>query len=253
MSPTEVLRLEAAAYRAWPAAEVVDLGGWKLRHTEGVTRRGNSVSPRAIQGGMLLEARIGKVEAFYQSRGLAPLFQLGGCPVPQDLDATLERRGYAIEAEVTVQTAAPGRVLGHVPDFGFTCVTTNSPTDAWRSVAVGESRFAAVPRVLDGFLERLKGRCRFVLASRRGAPACAALLVLEPPYVGLFSMVTAPRHRRQGAGRAVVRAAATWAEAQPRCSQMYLLVESDNAPAVALYRQSGFVAQYGYHYRRLRA
>ena len=47
MSLDQVRELEELAANAWPAGEVEELDGWRLRFNAGVTRRANSVWPNA--------------------------------------------------------------------------------------------------------------------------------------------------------------------------------------------------------------
>ena len=73
-------------------------------------------------------------------------------------------------------------------------------------------------------------------------------MVAERGWAGLFCMRTAPRFRRRGAARAILRAAAE-AAATLGGWQIYLQVEVANQPAIALYTAAGFAPAYGYHYR----
>ncbi len=40
----EVRRLEELAFRGWPALESRDLDGWRLRFSNGYTKRANSIN-----------------------------------------------------------------------------------------------------------------------------------------------------------------------------------------------------------------
>ncbi len=250
----DIEALERTAFRAWPAETVVDMDGWNVRWTQGMTRRGNSVAPLECTGedDASLSDRVDRVELFYADHQLEPLFQLGACPKPASLDNHLAARGYEVEAGVTVQVATPRAVL--------TALTATSDaetqveetvTDAWLEVAAKKSRFKEVPHILEGFLERIGGRARFPLALIDGEPACAAIMVCEPPWAGVYAMVTAPEFRRRGLGQEVMRAIGEWAPTES-LSHLYLLVEDDNEAARALYGRAGFMPQYAYHYRRLR-
>lgn len=258
MSPyvddADIEALEGVAFRAWPAESVTDMDGWSVRWTHGVTRRGNSVSPlkcTSADHGSLSE-RIDRVERFYADRNLEPLFQLGARPHPADLDDHLAARGYDVEAGVTVQVATPADVESALSATGDgEARVDDAVTDAWLAVAAKKSRFKGVPHVLQGFLERIGARARFPLAWVDGEPACAALIVCEPPCAGLYAMVTAPEFRRRGAGRQLMRAIGEWAPTES-LSRLYLLVEDENEAARALYDRAGFLPQYAYHYRRLR-
>jgi RimJ/RimL family protein N-acetyltransferase len=58
-------------------------------------------------------------------------------------------------------------------------------------------------------------------------------------------------HWHQGYGRALLHGLVTWARANPHVSKIELLVRSTNAPAIRLYRSSGFVEE-GRHRNRVR-
>jgi len=72
--------------------------------------------------------------------------------------------------------------------------------------------------------------------------------VLGDGCLGVFSMLTLPSGRRRGAAQAVLAALAARAVAEG-IDRMYLQVERDNAPALALYARASFREAYGYHYR----
>jgi hypothetical protein len=73
--------LDLVAARAWPCLEEARLGEWRLRFSNGVTKRSNSVLPLGPQnamrpGGCVLAARIAAVELAYAKRGLPSRFQV---------------------------------------------------------------------------------------------------------------------------------------------------------------------------------
>src|SRR5205823_5877579 len=80
------LDIERAADAAWPAAEQVALGDWKLRATHGVTRRANSVFTACTRGPSDLDGAIEAAERFYASRGLRAIFHLSPATRPTQLD-----------------------------------------------------------------------------------------------------------------------------------------------------------------------
>ncbi len=98
-----IRRIETLAMRAWPAESVESLGGWRLRHTQGVTRRANSAWPNEQEGEMPLSERLDAVEAFYATHDLPARYQICPAALPATLDATLAARGYADDAHTHVQ------------------------------------------------------------------------------------------------------------------------------------------------------
>src|SRR5438046_2819424 len=112
---SDILRIETLAANAWPAAEVEELAGWRLRHTAGVTRRANSVWPNEKTGCPPVEELLRQVEIFYGQRHLPPRFQI--CPVmqPANLDGLLAARGYRSVARTAVQVAELTTILAQTP------------------------------------------------------------------------------------------------------------------------------------------
>jgi len=249
-----VLEIETRAFRAWPADEVEPLGGWALRAAGGLTRRANSVWPGpdapaapALDAGALA-ARIARVERFYASRRLAPRFQLFPAAAPADLDAELARRGWIVEAPVSVQVADAARVAQAGDGRELPVSLAHAPTAGWWSVAGERSRSAGAEPRFRALLGRLAGRVGYALVERAGEPVAAGLGVVDEGWLGVFSMSTRPAHRRRGAARAVLAALAGFA-LERGAPRIYLQVERDNAPALALYARAGFAEHHGYHYR----
>jgi GNAT superfamily N-acetyltransferase len=245
----EILAIERLAFAAWPAAEVQELGGWRLRYNRGVTNRGSSVWPGPGPGEEPLAARIEAVERFYADRAAGASYQLSPVADPPELDATLAARGYEAFSPVSVETAELGEVAATASDeVAATC--SDTLPEEWFDVSGRRGRFrgdaVAVYRAL---LERLHGRAGFALARAGGQVAAVGLAVAAPPWVGVFSMLTLESHRRQRFGEAVLAAIARWA-GDRGAERMYLQVEVENVPARSLYARVGFRPRYAYHYRR---
>ncbi len=273
MAGIDPLHIETIAANAWPAAEIVDLDGWRLRFADGVTRRANSVWPNAAAGRLPLDAKIAAAEAFYANRRQPAIFQISPAQQPADLDAILAARGYAHHAPTLVQTAALTEIFrrggaerqrnaeeeqeqasAHLcvsapPRRTFT--TTLSPTfdaDWFDLYCVGEEAPPMQAAVRQGILRRIDRPCGYATLHRDGAPIAVALGVVEAGWLGIFNLVTLPAYRRQGAARALLAALAAWA-AEQGAINAYLQVMERNTAAQALYAGLGFTTAYGYHYR----
>jgi ribosomal protein S18 acetylase RimI-like enzyme len=236
---------DLVAFAAWPAEEVAASGDWRLRFMKGVSRRGNSVWPGASRDrddARSREARVEEAERWYAARGLPAMFQLDPTRHPE-LDALLAARGYEVDAPVSVQIA-------EARDVARASGAIVSPTlgDAWFDVSARRGRFAGVVDTYHGLLSRIGGRARYALADVGGVPSAVGMGVLDGERMGIFSMLTVPEARRRGGARAVLAglAAEALSGGAPR---LYLLVERDNTPALALYSAASFRELYGYHYR----
>jgi ribosomal protein S18 acetylase RimI-like enzyme len=238
--------LETRAYAAWPAEEIVELAGWRLRFTHGVTRRGNSVWTNLLEGDMSIGARIDRAEAFYGERGLPATFQLSPLSAPADLDSVLARRGYRVDAPVAIQVGRARAIAARTTTLRTR--VERSPFEGWFEIAGRRSRFAEAIEVYRALLSRIGARALYALAEVDGQPAAVGLGVLGEAWLGVFSMLTLPEHRRRGAAGATLGALAS-AALQNGVEQLYLQVERDNGAALTLYRGFGLEEAYGYHYR----
>lgn len=252
---TLVLLEEIAANAVAPTTvQLVD--GWLLRAwPEAPFRRPNSVL--AVRGDAHgLTARLAVVEDFYRRRGLPVRYQVGAVVEPRGLEELLAARGYVIEAATVVQTATVADVLAaRAPAAGVRVDAVEAAGERWlvqHGAAHGDDPAQRL-RVATyaGLLARLAPRA--IAAAARaddGTTVAAGFVVVERGWGGIFGMGTRPEARRAGVARTLLHALARQA-ATLGASRLYLQVEAGNAPALALYAQSGFDRTYDYHYRSL--
>lgn len=242
--------LEATAADAWPAAVVEHLDGWRLRYTENVTRRANSVWPNANGGQVPLPDKLNAVEAFYARRNVPARYQICPAAQPRELDHILAERGYVLDAPTSVQTASLTTLLSLAAPLDTTGVRLRPDLDEAWFTAYGDaepsSGHDAVVR--RSILARIAIPHAYGLLAIEGAPAAVGVGVCEGAWLGIFCMATLPAFRRRGAATAVLRRLAEWGE-ERGATGAYLQVMQTNAPACALYARLGFTTLYGYHYR----
>lgn len=250
MKSKAILSIEEHAYNAWPAANVQDLDGWKLRYTFGVTGRANSVWPNHHGGQLTLEEKIETVESFYRTRDLPPRFMLTEIAQPPGLAETLRARGYQPSPPVAVQTANR-KAIAQTQEGSTLYVIHTAPTwnEAWASCYlqyVPKTAHEAVVR--RGIIQRIAKPCVFVTArSAQREPIGVGLGILDNGWVGIFCMVTAPHARRQGIASVILHAIAQWSAAHD--ADLYLQVSTENPAGLALYAKQGFATAYQYrHY-----
>jgi ribosomal protein S18 acetylase RimI-like enzyme len=244
----DLLALDRVAFRAWPAEEAEERDGWVLRAMRGVTRRANSVWTSETLGFCSLSDRIAQAESFYLARGLPSTFTVGSLS-PADLDAELERRGYAIDAPVSVQTARAEAIPKRA---SLATTVTRTPSSEFLSVVVERGRYAHSPEIFSGLLSRLGSSALYASSTSDGEPCAAGLGVLSGDLLGIFAMLTLASVRRRGLGEAVLSSLVD-AGRERGARTVYLQVERDNEPALRLYKKLGFQEAYGYHYRVRRA
>lgn len=238
--------IERAALWAWPPKATASVAGWLLRAGDGArTRRTDSAQTLAFDPCADLDAAIGRVEAWYAACGLPACFQLTELAQPPDLDARLAERGYARLPSVSVLLLDADRAA--VPECGRIELLTR-PTPAVMNAICDPSWDAATRRARAALFARIRRPHVFGLALEGGEPAAAGLCVVDGALAGLFGLRTAVPFRGRGHARTLAEALIGWTRAMG-AGRIYLQVEDDNAPAMALWRPFGGRRVYGYWYR----
>ncbi|NEM06494.1 GNAT family N-acetyltransferase [Geodermatophilus normandii] len=240
-SPLGVADLERLAARGWRGTDEEPLGGWLLRAGGGFTGRANTALVTGDPG-RPLPAAVEVVTNWYRARGLRPGAALPGVQA-RPADAALAAAGWTRDDDVLVLTAPllPGPApavpvqLSPTPDHGWLTAYRhlgNALPDTARAVLVNapDVVFAAVRLDPDG------------------APVAVARGVVTDDWLGVSAVTVAEDARRRGLATAVMAAVTRWG-AQQGARWVYLQVAASNAPARALYRQSGYVEHHRYHYR----
>jgi ribosomal protein S18 acetylase RimI-like enzyme len=240
----ELLRhIEQAAIWAWPPVETYFLEGWLLCIGGAATRRLRSARTLDFAAGADSGEAIAEVERLLGARGWPSCFHLADLVAPSDLDARLAGRGYELLTPTSVMLARPdiaaadGSIELHAR---ATQPVMNAIADRHWSTDARAERVA--------IFGRIRRPHRFALAWVDGEPAAAGLCVRDGDLAGVFAMRTQERFRGRGLARRVLSRLMAWAQSED-ASRIYLQVEDDNVPALALYRGFGFERLYGYHYR----
>jgi GNAT superfamily N-acetyltransferase len=248
---TDLLRIEQAAVRSWPALESCAFDGWMLRVSSGGSIRANSVSTLDYSGDDLARS-IAEVVTFYRARAACPRFTITDVSKPADLDAALAALGWTRQADHVTMTKAIGPAAAApsvVPPSPVTVVRHLVPTADWYRVyldGLSDDRRVVAPKLVEGVPEP---RC-FFSAMRDGRVVASGLSVLDGAMASVQCMATLPQARRGGAARAVLAAIEAFAR-EGGASQLYLQAEAGNHAALTLYRSVGFAVAGHYHMRQL--
>lgn len=248
MSPSmDITEIEEIASRAWPAKHTKQLGGWLLRATDGVTRRANSVLPIQSPGTKDLEKAMDVVQQFYQSFQLPVRFQMTLASHPKKLDAFLESSGLIIDMQVKVLTAPLDRIFLQEPEIGI--VVFGAPWKDWYSTYVNAAGFDKKSMIeRQEIIERISSKKAFAAAIMGDMVVGVGLGVKEGSWLGLFSLVTEEKYRRQRVASTITQSLVNWGLTQG-ATHAYLQVEEKNEPARKLYYGLGFEDAYSYWYR----
>lgn len=229
------LLLERVAADAWPPLEQVEVDGWRLRASAGVTRRANSALP--LSAALPVE----EVVAFYRARDLPPVVQVSDPAT----DAALADLGW--QRDIAVEVMA-----GPVPVGPSRATVSPEPDDAWIA-CWWEVDGRGGPAQLDvarRMLARIAAPAGYASVVLDDEVVAVGRAVAQEEHVGVFSMAVRPELRRRGLGREVLHALGSWST-QQGATRAYLQVFDGNVQARALYASAGLDTAHHYHYRAL--
>ena len=243
VSQTEIRSLEEAALNGLPALRTQHFDGWLLRFSAGYSRRANSVVP-LYRSTRSLGEKISYCESEYARAALPCIFKLSPASAPEDLDEQLSDMGYERDAETLVQTVS---LNSHVrqPDEVDIYDSPDGPwLEAWRQLSPRTEQ----SDILAKLLRAVPAPAAYAVVQRGGAYLGCGRAVLSGGTVGLFDLLVAENHRRQGIGFQLAQARLSWAR-ERGAELAYLQVMGGNVNARRLQERFGFREAYRYWYR----
>ena len=227
-------RLMAAVDATWPAAEMVELGGWRLRRGAGGGKRVSAASPAG-------RGEIRESEAVMRGWGQAPLFRL--TPADSECDAALAAHGYRVVDPVVLYAAPVSGLAGYRAHEAALYRAAFVPAimeEIWAAGGIGAGRLAV--------MERAAGPSVRLLSRAGDTPCGAAFAGVDGEVAMIHAIEVLAGFRRRGAGRLLVEGAARFA-AEVGAAWLALAVAEANTAARALYDRLGMVEAGHYHYR----
>lgn len=216
-----VREAESHATPLWPGVLREPLGEWELRTDPApigrLLKRANSCLAMGDPGLPFGDA-VERVMGFYASRGRDPLVQV-------EADSGTEQQFLA---------AGWQDVPGGESDFLLGALSR-----ARRLLAVRETDVAVSTSV--------NGPRAEVTATSRGATIGVVQAAVDGDWLGVHGLLVEPDHRRQGIA-SLLMGEVLELGAERGASTLWLHVETDNAPALALYEQLGLVAHHRCRY-----
>ena len=249
----DIAALDRVAAQTWPGTEEEALGGWLLRAAGGFTGRANSALT-AGDPGMPLPEPAARIRRWYTARGLTPMASLSYLAGQRDsnpVDRFLADQGWALrdEAAVIVMTQRSAAVT--VTPAALPVRLDDEPGDDWLALYHFRGQPGPPPPIARTILTSAPWQA---FASARDGDRTVAIGRVagagagEGHWAGLTAIEVDPDYRRRGLAAAVTTALI--AEAARRgAAHVFLQVEDNNEPALALYHRLGFTEHHGYHYR----
>jgi N-acetylglutamate synthase len=245
MTDLDLRRVEEAGLNALQTQRQYFYDGWLLRVSPGKARRARSVN--AHFGSTLpVGAKIAYCERLYRARELPVLFRMTPFVHPANLGEELAARGYRAFDPTNVQVMPLTQPPEPRECDGVDIMTPGIDAFADAVALLQES----TREQRDAYHERMANTpqpARYLLAQRDGRVVGVGTVMLEDGLAGIFSMATSPNMRKQGVASALLARLLAWAW-EHGASHAYLQVDSQNHPALAVYRKFGFETAYTYHY-----
>jgi ribosomal protein S18 acetylase RimI-like enzyme len=248
--PAQLLsRVEDAGLNASAPPQQRWMDGWLVRFAPGKAKRARCIN--AVAKGVLPVARkLALAEPVFAQAGLPMIVRITPFSMPLDLDARLNALGLRRFDDTRVMV---------LPDL-----QAGPPADlpaGTALAAIALEPFAQRVGALRGspLSQRQSHGQRLVNApvpfsafelSVDGEPLCCGQYAVEGDLVGLYDVFTDARARGRGLATLLCRQLLREAHARG-ARHAYLQVDAGNAPALAVYRDLGFVEGYAYHYRTL--
>ena len=240
----------------WRALSRLEVDGFAVLRSRGVTRRANSVVPiDPPTDTAALDAALTRIESLLGVAGETPTFRLFTADGldHEPVRAALAERGYDENAPVHI-LLRPLADLRTAPD-PRAAITVGAPPENWL-----EASWRLAPRPEDGARETLReimaATPAIYLALTDPASASretvavgrAALVPHRRRTIAVLDQIAVdPGRRQEGLGRAVVRSLLSLAAVQG-ADLALLEVETGNTAARALYRGEGFTPCGEYRY-----
>lgn len=248
-----IRQIEQMAANTWPAPVVQQLGDWRLRAANGVTKRANSVftSGRYPDGADWMR----EATSFYERRGLPVCFQISDGS-PEGLDDELERQGYAklFPCSVLIADALEARQAAQThekeaADALWSLCLLDAPDAAWMDRFIAYEQFGEERRATyDRIFASIGPVVCFATLLHGPDPVAVGTVTVERGWAGFTNIAVSPAHRGRGAGLRMMRLLIDWS-VQQQVRQLYLQVVDGNEPANRLYAKLGFRRLYRFHYR----
>jgi len=242
LNPSDVEAIERATVAAVSPEAAEELDGWLLPFDTGIVGRAKSAVP--LRHAACEAAVVAEIEARYEARGLPPLFRIADDPCFDSMRKELERRGYRAGRPTLVQIA-DSKTVRQVSTEATAEVAT-APDAAWAALFLGEGFDPVDGASRVRALSRTPGA---VYASVRedGRAVAGGAAAFGYGWASVHGMRTEQAHRGRGLAARVLAGLAAVA-LERGIERIFLQVEDDNAPALALYRRAGFETAWRYSY-----
>ena len=238
-----IAELEALSTLTWPPREVKEMGQWRIRISDGVTYRANSVfvagPPPFGEPGFDIDDAIDQVEKIYAASQLPAVFHLI-TPKYQEFADYLLNKGWKEKVGAAFMvcdiTDSPD-IADTLMEKNLTLLNEDSPTP----------EFLALHN--DQILETIMNAypARYLSICRDGITIATARMAISESWAIVTRLIVSESHRRQGLAELLMQACLGYSQAEG-VQKMCLQVDRSNIGAEALYEKMGFRVHHTYNF-----
>ena len=238
-----IAELEALSTLTWPPREIKEMGQWRIRISDGVTYRANSVfvagPPPFGEPGFDIDDAIDQVEKIYAASQLPAVFHLI-TPTYQEFADYLLNKGWKEKVGAAFMvcdiTDSPD-IADTLMEKNLTLLNEDSPTP----------EFLALHN--DQILETIMNAypARYLSICRDGITIATARMAISESWAIVTRLIVSESHRRQGLAELLMQACLGYSQAEG-VQKMCLQVDRSNIGAEALYEKMGFRVHHTYSF-----
>lgn len=240
----DIEAIERATVAAVAPEASEELDGWLLPFDGGTVKRARSAVP--LHRSAVDHATLDRIEDRYDSRQVAPALRLADAGCFDGLRAELERRHYVGDNPTCVQLGSLQRMRQAVAGGGTLADVDRAPDDAWAALFLGEGFDPVDGAHRVRSLARARGSL-YASVREGGRTVAAGAMAFGHGWASVHGMRTDKAHRGKGLAGCVLAGLAQ-AALMRGFERVFLQVDAQNHPALALYRRAGFQTQWQYRY-----
>ena len=238
-----IAELEALSTLTWPPREIKEMGRWRLRISDGVTYRANSVfvagPPPFGEAGVDIDEAIEQVEIIYSASNLPAVFHLI-TPTYQEFADYLIGKGWQQKvgaAFMVSDITEPMDIVDTLIEKNLTLLNEDSPTPEFLALHNDE----ILETIMNSYPARYLSICSdgFTIATAR--------MAISESWAIVTRLIVSESHRRQGLAELLMQACFGYSHAQG-VKKMCLQVDRSNIGAQALYEKMGFRVHHTYSF-----
>jgi GNAT superfamily N-acetyltransferase len=238
-----IAELEALSTLTWPPREIKEMGQWRIRISDGVTYRANSVfvagPPPFGEPGFDIDNAIDQVEKIYAASQLPAVFHLI-TPTYQEFADYLLNKGWKEKVGAAFMvcdiTDSPD-IADTLMEKNLTLLIEDAPTPEFLALHQDE--------ILETIMNSYPAR--YLSISSDGMTIATARMAISESWAIVTRLIVSESHRRQGLAELLMQACLGYSQAEG-VQKMCLQVDRSNIGAEALYEKMGFRVHHTYSF-----